>query len=283
MNDFNSSDGSNGVVSSALQTNSNDTAQFNLQGLRKFNISLRANRVNGEYFPAIEGDFLYIARCDIPCSISLIRMDGGHETLSCEGDEYHGSFKGIWITHVNLSAVPGATPLNLTILTGTGETFSNNLSSKAGSRYPQGIITSATMGLGGNVTADAWIPDNARQIDDICFYSTITLTAAPISEFTGTICFQGPSFNNLVSPIVTTNGVAYSSAVIVGITSKCDVIIQNTATFVYRVGFRYQGIKIPSMARNVTMRVYVGPLNNMASAANNYNAFNGDVAACYIS
>lgn len=286
MREYNVSQGANSQIA-GVTPGSQDTAQFNLQGLRKFNISLRANRLSGEFIPAIEGDFLYIARSDIPCTISLIRQDGGHDILANEGDEYHGAFKGVWISHPDTSSVTGAAPLTLTIITGSGEKITNNLGSKTGPRFPQGGIINTGAGAGGNAGVHFWLPENARQVDDVFFYTTMTLTAAAVSDFTGFVNFQIgagiPAASIANSPVITQGGLSYNLNVCPSAACKCDVINITPLTFVYRVGFRMSAIKIPSYAKQVTARIFVGAGNNLVSASTSFNNVNGDVAAVYIS
>ena len=284
MNDFNSSEGANAVVSSgAFQYGSQDTQQFNIQGIRKYTINLRANRVSGEFIPAIEGDYLYISKLDIPVNISLIRTDGGHDVLSREGDEYTGSFKGIWISHWDTSAIPGSTPLMMTILVGSGQTQRNSSNNPQSSRLGLPFLAAfTTPGVNGLTRIAFPVPDGANRIEELVYSDTLTLTASKVSDVVAGIQFLDNSAQAVVSPSLTVNGVAYGG--VNGVYGyKCDQVDITPATFVYGFGFRANGIRIPSTARQIRATIRVGVGNNLVSASGVFNSVGYSNALCFVS
>lgn len=109
--------------------NTQQAARFSVPPIRKVEIRLdNANRANGEFLSAFEGDFLYVDQTDFPCLLSLVTPSTqiGTAIVARAGTEIHGPFKGIFLTHPFFGT---AVPMSLRLLLGQkGSSLSNEAS-----------------------------------------------------------------------------------------------------------------------------------------------------------
>lgn len=141
--------------------------QFGVNPFQKFAIDLgNVDRTNGLALPQLEGDFLYVARCDYPALLSLI-FPGSDVNLShylYPGLEIRGAFKGAYLTHPLLTT--GTGQYRLELMTGKGlRTYTDNtLGSPYAAHWPGYAVITNT---GVSLVVDIPIPAGTRYLSSL--------------------------------------------------------------------------------------------------------------------
>jgi hypothetical protein len=269
------------MMDAPYRADSQDFAQYSLQGMRKYRISLRANRTMGEYFPQFEGKFLHIESVDVPCTIQLGNTSA-NELFCADGYTYIGDFKGLTITHADYSAITAVSPISIVVYIGDGSSIVAPAVQLA-LRAPMPILNNHTTGLNGFTSLRFLCPDNAREVTRASIYSAITLTALVQGGMAGEITFRSaPGGSACVVPATIYNGVNYNSTLSVTYRQECRVILQNSATFAYMVGVDFPSMPIPTWCREIEVRQYVNAMNNLSAVQPHAGGSTGGSAALLV-
>lgn len=179
-------------------------AQFNRPALIRTSIPLNANRVNGQFFSDISGDFLRVDSCDYLCRLSFNNGDFEQGVPVVPGLTVYGDFSGMTLWHDDLSA--GTTPLRLTITLGR-KARSEIDSYGAFSALPSPYLVATALPT--TTVALVPVPSGARQ----CQFAITYLFGNATSPFSGAFDIRAESVSSgsLVIPAITRNGVVYGT------------------------------------------------------------------------
>lgn len=91
--------------------------QYAQAPLDRFAIPLRANRANGETFPAIEGVFFYVEASDLPVRIAFNGRDESQAVGISSGFQLNAPFSGITLFHEDYTGGTGVSAASLILYT----------------------------------------------------------------------------------------------------------------------------------------------------------------------
>jgi hypothetical protein len=276
MNDYNVSPEATALVNdSPFVPDPLAYSQYTLQSLKRVTIILNVNRLNGEFFPFVDGNFMVIDTCDAPVTITPGSTNNANEFYGAEGYEYRGPFKGIYIQHADYSAFTNGT-LRLSILVGDSDvSVGSNLDRPQTARNSQSMAITTTTGAGGNTFANFPLPRSVKFLEYGSFYSILTLTGAIVGDIAGTAWMLGATGLPLSNAAST---LGFNGRVV-----KANVMTWNAATFQYLVGFEVNRVAIPSHATSLRLQLLVNPINNLASASSGgaFSAGSGPIGCAY--
>lgn len=233
--------------------NSQDSARFSIVPVSIAQFSLQKNRTQGELIPVLEGDFMRVERVDLPCRASFVTADGAQVISLTEGFEIASPFKQFTLIHDDYTLAQ-SNPF-LSIMTGRGSMFANQLANPFANRLPLAYSQSSALGVGGRLTYTTMVPFNARRVRRARFSGLVTLTAALAADYFVQLGMQvynasGPTvfMNGGLFTRTNPDGSLYSPATV---SPQSDVVTPDMTLVganVYRVSALFEDIPIPTGA-----------------------------------
>jgi hypothetical protein len=178
-------------------------AQFGVPTLTRVSVLQNVDRTNGEFFPAIAGDFFHVDSVDFPARISFGNTDPEQSVPLIPGMEVRGRFSGITIYHDNYSSALFRPKIQFNLGRGNVLAINNSLG-RNGISLP--AINSST---GASVNTSLMVPYGFHLLDAV-LYNKVTNAAAPeIMQVFGR--FRDLTNNTIVPPTVARNGVTFNA------------------------------------------------------------------------
>lgn len=146
------------------EPNSRDTSRYTLPPFQRTMIQLVGDRSRGQPFDSVEGEFLYVDKCDFPCSISLVTPDGVADYMVREGLEIRAPFRGLILFHGAIEPTVLVQIPKLVFYTSKLANFTNTLNEPV----IRGTIPyrrAEVNGVGGSRTDFFPVPPGARFIE----------------------------------------------------------------------------------------------------------------------
>jgi hypothetical protein len=269
------------MMDAPYRADSQDFAQYTLQGMRKYRINLRSNRTSGEFFPQFEGKYFFVESCDVPCNIQ-IGSGTGNEFYGADGYVFRGPFKGLTLTHVDYSAIASTVPLSLVFYVCDSDNFFQQ-NYVAPARIGMPLTTFTQTGVNGYGLIRWPIPDGSRTISKLAGCALVTLTAAIVGDFTCELSFLiAPSGSPILVPPATYYGTGYTATARNSMRQIMRSGVYNAAAFQYWQEFSFENLPIPSFAREVEVRMYANGVNNLAAVASYTGTGTGGNAVCWV-
>lgn len=202
-----------------MNTSTQYNAQFNVDNFQRIEVDLSssASDQNGGFFVAqVEGDYLFVERCDYPVLISLTSQKNviGQCEVAKEGDQFKTAFKGVTITYPRVGALGGTSPAKLVFIVGKNCADYTNTLATVQTRF--GASSRAVSNTALLQTVSLHVPPGMRRVATLeCSITAYTtLTASPLWAFfrrdgSGT-CTNSSVSNSPQSPAAIYNGQNHS-------------------------------------------------------------------------
>jgi hypothetical protein len=247
------------------QPNSRDTSRYTIPPLQRNEIFLEGDRNRGEFFPSIEGEFIYIDRCDLACTISLVTTSGVFDFMARDGLSVRAPFRGLILNHYTYSTVNGAKP-SLVFYTAKEGVIDCALNEPI-IHLPPAVRNDVVDGEGGSIRYFIPVPRGARvlkslRINEGVFVADDLIPAGARSSFT----FVTYNSLEITTPDVTTPTepfVPYANHPRVGDVLLADgannpnavITIIDASTNLFELRFEHKDIPIPNQTLELDVRL----------------------------